>query len=407
MPRAPRSLLLSLLLLAALPRLPARTLRATLWISGGLDDLVFGGDNAPGWLSVSQHVAREAPDAFWIDAGGGSALACLRDAPSLRLPDALVPGEHLLRSRGTDFLSACPLPWALLNAGRLPQFPAAPLPTTSCRLLENSDGLRIRVTGLLDIRSPLRIPTGRLQPLRVLPGADSLREALTAWRQEPATFNVLVLPENSNPADWTSPTAEFPLLIEPAADPARVVELDGGRRLRVRPGRFGRSLVRVELAWDNTRSSFAPPRAEVVWTPAASPETLPLPPCALPRLRPHTPAPSPDPADLSLLPAARPSSPRSSPLPDALRAERAPHDTAFVLATVPSPLAREWMTHCPQGFQWSGAPSSGRETRVLLPAEVAAGLNGETLAIRKVLDHPDALLEFPDLTFRDLLVPLP
>ncbi len=407
-----RLLLLLYLSAFALTRAQARVLRTSLWISGGADDLLMGGDEAPGWLSLSARIAEEDGPLCWIDHGGGSALACLRSSPKLRLPDILVPGETLLRSRGTTFLNENTLPWTLLNIGRLPQFPQAPIPFENSRVWEQADGLRIRAVGLLSEKAPLRIPPTELQPFRVLPLQASLNEALPRWRAEPPAFPVLFLPDDSSPDDSTL-YPDFTVLVMPASARPEVISLDDGKRLRVTPGRNGRALIRVDISWDNVTGRFSPPHAEVVWVRAADPASLPLPDCARAPLRPVTPPTRSlaevlsSEAELLLIPNP-PSSPKTlSQLPDTLRALHVPVDHRWVRATLPSATARSWSEREIPGHRWVGAAGSGRETRVLLPDQVAAGLGGLTLEFRRVLDDPETHSEVLPLSSRERLVPIP
>lgn len=407
-----RRLLPGLILCGLLSAAGARTVRLTLWVSGGSNGVLLGGDPAPGWLGVAEHIRNQPDEGAWIDAGGTFDWSCLSSIPRLRLPDAMVPGEETLRLRGVGALEDVGS-WTLLNAAVLPQFPESELSAATSRVWRQEDGVGWRMLGLLSDKAPLRVPPERLRPLRVTDALETLRSFLLKHSAEGSTATALVVPEGEDPAEWSRRTPDIPVLIEPAGTWPDIVAAHGGRQIRVRPARFGRAVIRVWMNWDTVERRFGDPKAEVEWVRTPDLEKLELPDCAERRLRPLVDPPESDPetallsrADLVLLPTET-GDPAESTLIDALRVAAAPVDHAWLRVEVAAATLEAWRDLDLPGFAWRGdAASSGTRT-VLMPDVAAAGAGGAARPVREALDGGGFEPVWMEFTTRDLAVPLP
>jgi hypothetical protein len=394
----------------------ARTVRSTLWISGGLEGILHAGANAPGLLGVLQYRANAADPGFWIDHGGSRDFALLRGLSPELLPDAVIPGEDAFRLPGGLGPEADLSRWTLFNLGILPQFPGGKNPFAESRSLRSADGLPVRVVGLLAEDAPWFIPPQRLQPLRVLEPRARLAQALPVWRAGGPEVRVLALPERADAAEWSLSQPDFDILVLPAAAPAEVVPIDGGRRWRVRPAPHGRALIRVLVSWDTVSRSVTTLEAAVEWIPKPDLEGREWPPALRDRLRPLYPAPEAGrwpnesaarafladsllrklEAHAVLVPELRRNDVDVPTLADSWKVAWLPRDQAWVKLTADAPVARAWTEKAWLGHHWHvrELPRVGPVT-VLLPAELAAR------SFRNELDQPAA--EILPWTIRDFL----
>ncbi len=372
---------------------PARTVRTTLWISGGLEGILYAGPQAPGLLGVLQYRADSADPGFWIDHGGSRDLALLRGLSPKLLPDAVIPGEDQFRLPGSWIPETAHDTRTLLNLGVLPQFPGAKLPFVPSRSLRSPDGLAIRVVGLLDADAAWHIPPQQLQPLRVLEPGASLAQALPRWRTEGPEVRVLALPERADTTEWSRSQPDFDILILPAAAPAEAVAIDGGRRWRVRPAPHGRAVIRVTVSWDTVSRSVTTLEASVEWVPRPNLEARTWPPAVEDRLRPLHPAPNPThwPNALSrrvflaeallrqadahavLMPELARRDVDVPTLADAWKVAWFPRDQAWIRVETDAANARAWTSQTWSGHHWHPRemPRSG-PAAILVPADVGS-----------------------------------
>lgn len=400
-----RSPLVLLLVLGL--ELQAREVGVTIWISGGMQGLVMGSRECPGWLSVSRQLAMEAPGDCWIHLG---VPPLAETVDGLKMPDAVVPAEADFRLQGLEQLEARAAEMTLLNVANLPQFPEYRPAFAPVQIWRQADGVEVHVLGLLSDGAPLRIPPDRLRPLQVLPALATVRDYLTEHPIPDHALPVLVLPEEADPAAWSAWLPEFPLLIQPAGSQAKIVDVHNGRQLRVQPAQFGRSLIRVQLYWDTVTRSFRAPTAEAVWVQPPDLQGLPVPKAVRARLSPvemervrdwrtelmkH--------GQAALLPDGQ-SVRMVSQLPDAIRASAFPEDEAWIRLRVAAEIWQNWAA------DWQGdVIDQGRgrgEIEVLMTAQTAAGGGGTSLRIRRDLDQSALPLEWMPFTSRDLLLPL-
>ncbi len=402
-------------------RVQARPVRVTLWISGGASGVLTAGREAPGMLGLLRHWREVEDGGFWLEVGGSPDYAKL--AANGR-PDVLVPNAESLRIGGFAMIAQAEMPWTFLNAGILPQYPEEKLPGGRSMRLVHSDGPKIHVHGLLDESLPLRVPPQQLRPLQIHDPREALRARLPEIRAEAGVFQALVLPEDAQGGDWSREFPDFPLLIEHPGPMAEVYSLEDGTRLRVRPGRHGRTVVRVDLTWDTVTQRFGPPVAEVVWVRAMGTDGLEVPEAFRSRLRAMHPAPDPGAwasdrefeaafsraalragaGDLALVPRLRRKEIAYPELPEVWRTAWVEEDDVWVRVRVPAQIARGWRDTEIEGASWWGRiPGGDGEASVLLPGRLAAGDRGETWHLREVLDHPEHDVEILDWTLRDLL----
>lgn len=393
---------------------PARVVVETLWVSGGAEGVLMGGETLPGWLGVARHIDRQAPDAWWIDLDGTRDWDPLRQVGGLRLPDATVPSPQLFRLWGDELLHR-PVPWTLLNITPLPQFPDHPIPTPPFRQWTSPHGFDLRFTALLPQNAPLLIPPHSLRPLKVLPPKTSLREFLASDPAPAKRFTVVALPPDADGGDWSRAFPDVPILIEPAGARPDVIPLDDGRRLRIRPGLHGRAVVRVDIRWDTVARQFRKPHASVEWVRSPDLEALDFPPALIPRLRPLPPSTKPTPlaealaayANRRLVPEQEPSpTPPAGPLPDARRAAAAPADTVWTRwRLTPSERAALQRLDIPARLE---TLADGASEAVLIPSRLAAGDGGNErwIPLRRFLDELDLQPDTLPLTSRELVLPL-
>lgn len=398
---------LLLLLLMSGEAAIARPIQMTLWISGGTGDLLTAGREAPGHLGVAAHLQRHDPEGYWIDVGGGS-LSATQVLP--RMPEAIVPDLERLQSGGQAVFSESPLPWTLLNAGILPQYPEAALPFPRLRSIQHPDGPMITVLGLLPADTPRRVPPSLLRPLRILCPDESLMAILAELRTRPA-LPVLALPEGADAAEWSRRHPDIPLMIEAASPNPAVTALDNGRRFRVRPGIHGRAVIRVSLTWDTLQQTFTHLHAEVEWV--NPPQSLPgdLPPELSRRLRTLPEVPDintlrkdyPESllreaqADLVLMPRLTQRLPPHPQSPESWRVHIFPRDFAWIQVHAEPETLRHWLQRDLPGYEWIGARRGA--TRILLPASAAAG------PLRTGVDSSRTPATIPPFTARSLLFP--
>jgi len=267
------------------PVLMCRVVTTTLWITGGSEGILYGGEELPGWLGQIAHIKAEDPEGCWLEVGGTRDWPELKKIEDVRLPDAVVPSEFLLQRFGRELFQQ-PVPWTLTNLKILPQFPGADVSVPSQREWQHPDGFSIQMRGLLSEKAPLRIPPSQLRPLWV---TDPVEHVQQEWVQAPAAetvFQVVVLPEQSDVVRMSDQFPEARILVEHAGGRPQVIPLDEGRRFRVRPGSVGRALIRVDIRWDTVQKEFRNPLAEVIWLRSPNLESLPLPPAMANRTRP-------------------------------------------------------------------------------------------------------------------------
>lgn len=389
----------------------ARPVEITLWISGGCNQILTAGREAPGLLGVYEHLRQRDPDGYWIDVGGSLDWPQL---PGLRRPDAVIPGTEFLRVAGPSPLLREDLPWSLLNAAGLPQYPPVDVQNLHSSRINHPDGPQLLVHGLLPANTPLLVPPARLRPLRILNPQDSVRESLPAWRAVPSGFSILILPEDDDAAGWSRAFQEIPLLVEPPSGPPAVIPLDQGQRLRVRPAAHGRAVIRVTLVWDTVSREFRPPLAEIEWVQAPS-LRVELPAPARGRLRPLSRPPEvaavlrqfPEVvlqrtgATLALVPELASANIPHPSLPESWKATLVPVNDGWTVLTLPHETARNLARQEVPGHQWAGEVRS--PTLLAVPNRVLAGEGGKFLHIRTLLDshnHPHLLV---DGTTRDFL----
>jgi len=356
----------------------AREVRVTLWISGGMEGLIAGEQANPGFMAVAQQVARTQGSTLWLDVGGTRDWGCLQAIPGLPLPDAVVPTEAAWRLRGPDGLHSTAEPLTLANVIPLPQFPEAEVPFPALLDWEQPDGVRVRVIGALSESAGLRIPLPLREPWALLAAREAVRSLVLENPFSPDTLGVLVIPEGEDVREWSNTMPDFPVLVTQPSAPARVISLDDGKRLRVTPGRGGRSVIRVEVFWDTVRREFRDPVGEVVWVQPADIEALELPDCATERLRILSGGETVSAVNRLLTEAdavwARGLS-REVTLrgrPDARRAELVPEADAWLSVRLDRSTWRRWREADPAAWR-TGAGAGGGATRVLVPARIAAG----------------------------------
>ena len=397
------------LLLVLICRLNAREIDIRLWISGGMQGLVIGNRECPGWLSVSRQLALEDPGACWIQLG---APPVTDQIEGLKTPDAVIPIEADFRLQGLAALEGLPVPLSLLNVTNLPQFPDYRPRFASLQIWRQADGVEVHVFGLLSDQAPLRIHPDRLRPLQVSPALAAIRQYLTEHPLPDNAFPVLVLPEDADPSEWSAWVPEFPLLIQAAGAQAKSIEVRNGSQLRVQPARFGRALLRVQVYWDTVERRFRDPTAETVWVNPPDLHGLDLPAEILQRLRPQENSSPPDwhqnlieYGDAALLPEEQ-ARQIDSMLPDAQRVSTFPEDHAWLRVQVSKDIWNRWKA------AWSGPhmddlPDGHRgEIMVLLPGHIAAGNGDGHSLIRKDLETLDLQTEWLPFTSRDLILPL-
>lgn len=400
---------LPLVLLVLFFRLNAREIDIRLWISGGMQGLIIGNRECPGWLSVSRQLALEDPEACWIQLG---APPLTDQIEGLKIPDAVIPIEADFRLKGLSTLEALPGPLSLLNVTNLPQFPDYRPAFASLQIWRQADGIEVHVFGLLSDQAPLRIPPDRLRPLQVTPALAAIRQYLTEHPLPENAFPVLVLPEDADPSEWSAWVPEFPLLIQPAGAQAKSIEVRNGSQLRVQPARFGRALVRVQVYWDTVERRFRAPTAEVVWVKPPDLHGLDLPEEILKRLRPLENRPSPDwrenlmqYGDAALLPEEQ-ARQIDSMLPDAQRVSVFPEDHAWLGVPVNKDIWNRWKAAWPGPYMEDLPEGHRGEIKVLLPGHIAAGNGDGHSVIRKDLETLNLQTEWLPFTSRDLILPI-
>jgi hypothetical protein len=391
----------------------SRPVQVTVWISGGTRGILAAGSEAPGQLGVTEHLRQSPYRGFWIDVGGFHTDKIENSPPQ---PDIVIPDLTLLQSYGLKAFDSAPQIWTALNAGTLPQYPEFDKPFPSRRTLQHPDGPEITVIGLLAKDSPLRVAPPLLRPLKILPPEESLKSFMTDLRTTSA-FPIVILPEHTNPADWSRLFPEVPLFVEPASANPAVIPLEDGKRLRVRPGLNGRAVIRVTLVWDTVDRTFSAPSADIEWVRNPDLSGFALSPDARKRLTLLRSPPElqtlqeslslrlleKGDADTALLPRI-PSTPPPHPLlPESWRVHLFPEDFRWVRISIDAETHRRLRSETPAGHSWAGRQSG--PVRLLLPAPLSAGSGGGSLEFRESMDTsrtPPRLLPF---TARDLIFP--
>ena len=383
------------LAVSSLP-LAAREVTVTFWISGGAEGILDGGRTAPGWLGLISELGKRPDEEAWIDVGGTRHFPQLAEIGGQRVPEVIVPGEALLRLEGASFIQSPP--YLATNLGLLPQFPLAERGFQSVIHHRHPDGGSLRILGLVSEQAPLRIPATNLRPLQVLPVQATLRDLFTTQSAK-GTLTVVVLPEGFNGSEASKLFPDAQVVVEPAGGKAQVVDVAEGSRIRVRPGRHGRSIIRVWARWNTVSKTFSAPKAEVVWVNPAEYEGLTLPASLIALLR-NTIVFSPSQvADVWWNPSQRPMK-EPTRRPDAIRAQRLPEDDAWRVAEVPMDRWREWKQV--EGARWTtDLQDVPRSPRVAFPAFIAAGRGNWECPIRQDLVNGVVLAEELDHTLRD------
>lgn len=394
--------LLSLVLL--LLRMDAREVDIRLWISGGMQGIVMGSRECPGWLSVARQLEVEDPGGCWIQLG---ALPFTGAIEGLKQPDAVIPTEGDFRLQGLPWMEESPAPWSLLNAKALPQFPDYTPAFPPVQIWHQADGVEVHIFGLLSDKAPLRIPPNRIRPLQVTAALASLRQYLTEHPLPENAFPVLVLPEDADPGQWSKWLPEFRLLIQSAGSSAKVIALQNGAQLRVQPARFGRAIIRVQVYWDTVEKRFRNPTAESVWVQSPDLHGVALPRGVVERIRPVEKSDAGDwtdklmtYGDAALLPEVQ-THPIDSKLPDALRVSAFPEDHAWMKVRVSVDQWKRWKQAW-QSPSFDILTDRGGEVEVLLPAEAAAG--DPDSVIRKDLETMNLETEWMPFTSRDFII---
>ncbi|GEM_PF-4820266 len=395
--------LLSLLWLPLL--LQARPIQVHLWISGGLEDLLYASEKAPGWLAVMAHLEKE--EGFWLDHGGHPPPAGIPS--SLPRPDAAAPHLDVIQASGLKTLQADSYPLTLLNLKALPQFPGTSSALPSEIRLSHPDGPEICIQALLHPQAGRQLLPQALQPWQVTDPLPMLAKHAPGSGKE---FPVLMLAEGASAREASRNFPGFPLMIEaPGATPA-IQELDQGKRLRVRPARHGRALIHVELTWDSVTRSYATPEAEIVWLRTPALEELEVPKELFPQLRPCPPPTQQlsqrlqGQSDLILLPKKNRPLPRNPGLPHALRLHLAPENRVWVKLECPVTPLRSLRNLPSEEWQWLGEMPGAGLCSVILPADLLAGAAHGGFSAREILSHPDSRIEVLELRSRDWLLPL-
>lgn len=382
----------------------AREVTVSLWISGGAEGLLDGGRVAPGWLGLLSKLGDRPQEEPWVEVGGSRHLETLADIGGVRMPEAVIPGESLLRVKGVQLLEASGIPWVISNAGILPQFPDAVLPVDRAWTWRHPDGGRIRVQGLMSDTAPLRVPADRLRPLQILPSTETARTSYLN-QHAPGVLEVLVLPEDADGAEGSRRFPDADIVVEFPTGAAAVVEVGKGKRLRVRPGRFGRSVIRAWAKWDTVTKTFSTPKAEVVWIPECDYTRIEVPAELAEILRSLEPRVPLAEVDVIWEPGLkRVEVPTLRP--DSIRAQRVPEDDAWLLVEVPAAQWAEWAKVDGAGWTWI-REAKPRTPRVLLPATVAAGRGDWDCPIRQDLLKGRVRGEWLEATTRDFLKPEP
>lgn len=391
--------------------LGAREISIRLWVSGGMEGVVMGNRECPGWLSVSRQLQKEDPQACWIQLGVNPDPDGLSQLANLNQPDVVIPTEQDFRMQGREALEKLDPPGTLLNVSNLPQFPDYRPAFSKKQVWKQADGVEIHTYGLLSDQAPLRIPSDRLRPLRVMPALSGIREELTVATMPDHVFPVLVLPEGADGKEWSDRLPEIPILILPSQKQARIIDTHGGTQLRIQPAAYGRSIIRVQLYWDTIERRFSSPKAEVVWVNAPEFQDVDLPIGLKNRIRPIEHVHVTDIGDELLKHADVVFAPEvkklgiDSRLPDAIRVSQVPKDYAWVKVVTDSKTLERWKADgIPKIFE--GPSSSNREVEILMTAEIAAG-NGEwDSVIRQDLLSGNYPYEWMPFTSRDLVLPL-
>ena len=393
-------------------RAGAREISVRLWISGGMQGVMMGNRECPGWLSVARQLALDDPDACWIQVGSPTDSDCLDQIDGLKQPDILIPTEADFRMQGREILEQQAIPGGLLNVSSLPQFPDYEPAFSKVQVWEQADKIKVYGLGLLSDLAPLTIPPGRLRPLRILPALQTLRTYLNEHPLPDQVFPVAILPEDADPKEWSDRFPDIPLLILPVGSFPQIIETHQGRQLRIQPARYGRALIRVEIYWDTVTRSFSSPKAEVVWVKGPDLQGLELPECVRQRILPLKQLPEVKlseellkHADAVLLPQRKPLG-LSSLLPDAVRVSAVPQDDAWLKVWADRDVWKRWKEKPGfQGVERSNLPRGGME--ILVSAASAAGNGKWEDAIRQDLQKYDFKTEWMSFSSRDLVLPMP
>ena len=385
-----------------------REIDVRLWISGGMQGLVMGNRECPGWLSVARQLEQDDPDACWIQLGAPPADLDSLTVDGLKFPDVVVPVEADFRLKGLDALAEPGIPLTLLNVDRLPQFPDYVPPFLSTYIWRQPDGAQIQVYALISGQAPLRIPADRLRPLQIRSPLEEMREELMEHPLPEEVFGVVVLPEDASASDWSKLLPEFPVHILPAGTHSKVIEVRKGKQLRVQPAKFGRSLIRIQLYWDTVRRRFRDPKAEIVWVNAPDLQGVELSGKLMRHVRPLTELPSDSleeallsHADAALIPEFKDLKIESR-LPDAVRVAAVPDDHAWVRVTVPRSLWNTWKER--PGFNAVEHEDRRGDTEVLLTGATVAGSGEWSDLIRQDLLTHEVDREWMTFTSRDLIL---
>ncbi|WFB35390.1 hypothetical protein P3T73_14610 [Kiritimatiellota bacterium B12222] len=384
--------------------LQGREVDFRLWISGGMQGVVMGNAQCPGWLAVSKQLKDEDPDACWIQVG---APPLPEPLAGLKVPDAVIPREIDFRLQGRAALEAMPYAWSVLNLDMLPQFPDQLVGFPRVQRWKQVDGVEVLVFSLLSEQAPLRIPADRIRPLQVTPALKSIRAYLSEHPLAENEFPVLVLPEDANASDWSTWLPEIPLLVQPAGGMVKVIEVQEGKQLRVQAGKYGRSVVRVQVYWDTVSRRFRSPTAEGVWVYPRELLGVDIPESLLPRLHPVSEEQDIQVGeallaygDAVLLPFQKRIA-IDSRFPDALRLAAVPVDQAWMKVQIPRRVWTQWKQL--PGYEVFEVEHLPETLELLITAETAAG-GGEWMSpIRQFLLTEDFSKIWMPFTTRDLI----
>ena len=390
---------IAVLLLLFIPALAhARQVTVSFWVSGGAEGILDGGRVAPGWIGLLSQLGDRPQDEPWIDVGGTRHLDALQEIQSFRLPEAIVPGETLLRIKGFSFLEKFPAKWVVTNVGLLPQFPDQQLPLNPSWEWTHPDGGSLRVLSAWSDQLPLHVPSDRLRPLMVTPAMEGIR---SMYIKPHDALEVLVIPEGEDGSVWSKTFPDADVVILPPGGAPRVIEVAKGNRIRVRPGMHGRSVIRVWAKWDTVEKTFSSPKAELVWVRQPDYAKIDLSEELSALIRELGSGDVLKDVDVIWMPEVKRMKTETT-RPDGIRAQRVPQDDSWMIVQVPSAHWSEWKKVPGARWRWL-SDSKPRSPRVALPARVVAGRGVWDCPIRQGILTGDVTGTWLPTTTRDLL----